>query len=210
MSYPGYPQQPSSYPGQPVGYSGQAGYPSPGAYPQPGPYPQSGSYAQPPYQGYPQQQAYPQQYGQYGYAQPVSYIPGPEQSAPGKKSPILGVVSLLIVAVAGVAAGSSIAAFAADFGQFMIEAIRISGGTEIDPNSPAIQALAEPLVPGFTAQLGFALAGFIGMIMGIVAMAKRRGRLFGLLALLVGIAVPFVLFNIFGSVIVPMLEPYIR
>jgi hypothetical protein len=199
----GYP--PQQAPGQPYGQPsqtqpyGQPPQPSQtqpyGQPPQPS---QTQPYGQPPQQAqpynYPTQQPPTQPYGQQQpYGQPVQgFAPTPSgaygAAAPAKRSSALGAIALAIVVICG--------------GLFTFYLYRV--GVVLGPFAinGTIDTSAQPeLVQEVTSQLGgilplvgslSAIVGFVGWIIGIVATATRRGRGFGVTAIILGILAPII------------------
>lgn len=166
------------------------------------PYPQQG-YGQQPYgQQYGQQQygqqPYGQQpYGQQGYGQqyPVAY-PAPGYAAPEqpRKSPLLGMIAFAVVLLSTIAGAVAMYQLMGPITDLLIA----SGGNTDMLNDPQLQAeLTQRLATEFPLQtillnIGFPL-GLAGWITGIVAAATNRGRLWGVLAIILGVLAPVLL-----------------
>ena len=224
---PGYGQQP------PPGY-GQQPQPGYAQQAQPG-YGQQ--YPQQPYgqqQPYRQQQPYGQQQPQQGYGQqsrPAQSAPpenpyqithyaaqygaaaGPQQLqqagyqtpvAPARKSPILGMVAFGIVLVALV----MVSLAAQPLGTIMADLVLSTGSTQID-SVTATEMLAQR-APVQMAMLNFWLVGFAGWVTGIVAAIIGRGRLWGVLAIVVGTIAPFIMFGVMLAAMMPAISAVAR
>lgn len=188
----------------------------------PGPYGQNPSQGQP--YGYPPQQGQPQPYGQapqagqpYAYpgqpqppyGQPAQgYAPGPNPygtaAAPAKKSSILGILALAIVVVCGVLLSWYMWKIGSVLGDYVT-----NGSLTIDAsNQNEISvAIANQLGAG-VASIGTlsGFAGFVGWILGIIATVTKRGRAFGVMAIVLGVLAPIIAF----VVLFVVLAPYMR
>lgn len=191
----GYPQQ-----GAP-----QQGYPQPGAPQQP--YPQQ-RYGQPaaPQQGYPQPGAPQQPYGQ----QP--YYPTPQQayaqSAPygqvaaAPRSPLLGMIALGVVVVSTVVFGWLMFRLGALMGPMLVTT---SGSvTQSEMTNMLLQQLG---ASGALALNISGYAGFAGWITGIVATVTKRGRAYGVWAIILGILAPFIGIGLMIASMMPYVYP---
>lgn len=165
---------------------GQAGYPQPGqepTYQTP-----QGGYQQSGYQpaGYQQQGGYiPQQpySGYQPYGQPASPYP---QKKP-KLSPLVGIVSLAVVVV-----GSLIVAF--PFGSIDLRLLfQWAEQAQANPNVVVPTQFASMLM-SFSIGASMVFLGFIG---SIIAMALNRGRIWGVVALIAAIILPWLLMMLF-------------
>lgn len=191
---PGYGQNPT--PGQPYGYQPQQ-YGQAQSQPQP--------YGQPPQQahpyGYPAQQAPAQAYGQpaQGYAPMGAYGAAP---APVKKSPILGIISLVVVLVCAGLLGAFMWRIGGVVGQ-----LASSGAVDPD-NQAALQAAVMSELGGIWMLLANVAiyGGFAGWIMGIVATATKRGRGAGIAAIVLGVLAPIVSV----LMVIPAMMPYLQ
>lgn len=179
----GYPpQQPATQPyGQPPQQAQPYGYP-----------PQ-----QPPAQpyGYPGQQPQTQQYGQ----------PAPMAaygSAPTKRSSAMGLIALALVVVCAIALSVSLWHMGGVVGQLAVN------GT-IDPTNQAeLQAALLSEIGGIWIVLidGSALLGFVGWVLGIVAVATARGRAFGVVTIILGVLAPIAAFVAMFAALAPYLS----
>ncbi|MGV8909261.1 MAG: hypothetical protein ACOH1Y_09785 [Propionicimonas sp.] len=211
----GYGQQ---YP-PPQGYAQQ--YP-PQAYGQPQQYPPqtygqqpAQTYGQQPVQTYgqPPQQAQPNPYEITHYAAQYGNQPQPQypQAAyqapvgPPKKSPVLGMASFGIVLVCLVIvciAGSPV-------GMVVSDLVLATGSATIDQTTLG-QLLTERVpVQLMMLNVGSTL-GFAGWIAGIVAAVSRRGRLWGVLAIVVGTLAPFIMGAVMAVAMMPALAAVAR
>lgn len=167
--YAGQQNQPGYAAGQsPYGQSSsQYGYGQPAAYPQQ-PYPQQGS----------GQQVYAVQPG-YGSAQ-TAY-----QAQPATRSPLLGMISLGVVVVCGVL-----------MAYLFYRAGDIAGGlmATSGPRLDQEQLQAELMARMSTVELMLwnftMLGGMAAWICGIVATATKRGRGYGIWAIVLGVLAP--------------------
>ncbi len=181
--------QNSGQPTQTYGQPSQGGYgqPSQGGYGQPGP-----------------GQAYPQQYGQAQYPaqQPYGYPPQPYQAAAKPKgSPILGALAL-----GGVLACLALMGWSSwNIGQVMGDLMATYG-----PGVSQSQLEAEMMRRVSTTDLNVfgasMLGGLAAWIAGIVATATRRGRAYGVWAIILGIAAPFIAMGVMVMAMMPYLN----
>ena len=170
-----------------------------GAYPQsqPAPGPYTGPYAQTgqPAQQYPS--AYGQQpYGAYGQPYPTTSYPGAPVKA--KKSPVLGIVALAVVAmslIVGIFALQPVMAV-------MASVIAQSGLETVDQDYLAEVLVANAAGPAMILNI-VSLVGFAGFVTGIVAIVVNRGRLWGVLATVLGILAPIVLLAVMLMALMP-------
>ena len=166
-------------------YGAQPPYGAQSPYAQQGQQPYPGGYAQHPQSAY--QQA-PQPYP-YGYAAqpPASY------QRPQQRSSLLGLIALAVVAVTAIVG----VVLAFNFGHALSSVLIATGIDPTDPNAaqqlqdnPAFRQFALSNA-GAVNGIGFAsLAGIAGWVVGIVAAATRRGRLWGIVAIILGILAP--------------------
>ena len=204
------------------GYGQQ--YPQPGygqQYPQPygQQYPQPGYGQQQPQQGYgqpsrPAQSAQPEnpyqithyaaQYGAAGAPQQLSQAGYRTTADPAKKSPILGIAAFGVVLVALVV----VCIAAQPLGSIMADLVLSTGSTQID-SVTATEMLAQR-APVQMAMLNFWLVGFAGWVTGIVAAIIGRGRLWGVLAIVVGTIAPFIMFGVMLAAMMPAISAVAR
>lgn len=193
MSQP--PQDPyrSTDPSQtPKGYPQQQGWGTPQGY-QPQGYGQAPQgYGQAP-QGYgqaPQEYGQPAQgYGQspYGYgapqpgaAQPYGY-PAAAPAAPAEKSRTLGLVGFGLVVLATIIGCVAIVPMMTLIGQYMVA----NNLNTVDQDEMLM--ILQSGAPGTMIALNLAsFVGFAGWVIGIVATAMKRGRMWGVLAIILG------------------------
>lgn len=132
--------------------------------------------------GYPPQPYAPQQYA------PAPYPPRPGSSGP--RSPVLGYVALGVVVLAtlGSLAGGWLT---------IQDAASVLAGSEytgLPDRGDLEQALIGPIsVVGASSTLGFA-----GWVAGIVAAATNRGRVAGIVAIVVGVIAPVLIWGYIG------------
>lgn len=186
----GYGQHPQGYPQQPQGYGQQGGY----GQPAPG-------YQQ---QGYPQQDYGQAAYG--GYGGTGMY----QQGEPEERPATLGLVAMSIVVIAAVVL--SVVSFMV--GQEIGELFASTGldPENVDPdvlaNDPQFREWAARAQSQWTILTLSVLAGLVGWIMSIVAAATRRGRAFGIVGIIVGVAAPLVAFAVFFGGMWPFLAQF--
>ncbi|MFV0451658.1 MAG: hypothetical protein ACK5LS_05340 [Propioniciclava sp.] len=201
--YPTAPVDPQAWPaggaGQP-GYDpqayGQPNYAAASPYGQPVPDPQAYPYAQPQGygpQGYPQQPGYdPQHHPAPAYPtanQPYAAASVGAATAPAPRSPMLGMISLGVVVLMTVLLCVSSFQMGVGTGDFLL-AYGLAASQNPDPTDPRIIALGEQLT--IWSYLGglASVAGLAAWIAGIVAMARRSGRGWGLFAVILGVLAP--------------------
>jgi len=194
---PGYGQTPP--PGQPYGYPPQQ--PATQPYGQPPQQPATQPYGQPPQQAqpfaYPPQQppaqpySYPtQQAPTQPYGQPVQgFAPTPMAAygaPPAKRSPILGIIGLALVVICGIVLTVGLWRMGGLLGQ-----LAVNGTVEINSQAQLQEAVYGQL-GGVWALLvnGSGLLGFAGWILGIVAVATKRGRVLGVVTIILGVLAP--------------------
>jgi hypothetical protein len=225
---PGYGQTPP--PDQPYGYPPQQ---APQPYGQPPQQPGAQPYGQPPQQpatqpyGQPPQQPGTQPYGQqpqqmpaqpYGYppqqpptqpyGQPVQgFAPTPSgaygaTAAPVKKSPVLGMIALAIVVICGVVLSLYVWRVGSVAGPYAV-----NGALDTSTQPQLMQDVVSQLGAWVTLGSISGIAGFIGWILGIVAVATKRGRAFGVMAIILGILAPIIAAVVFFVTIAPYLQP---
>jgi len=194
---PGYGQTPP--PGQPYGYPPQQGPNQPYGPPQqaPNPYGQANQpYGQPP-QGPNQPYGQPQQGPNQPYGQPQrGFVPtsptGAYGTPPVKRSPILGIIALAVVVICAVVLSMYLWQVGGIAGQVAVN------GTIDTSNSAELQALVLSQLGGWSLIGSLsAFLGFVGWIIGIVAVATKRGRAFGVVTIILGVLAPFVALGAF-------------
>ena len=213
----GYGQTPP--PGQPYGYPPQQGPNQPYGQPQqaPNPYGQANQpYGQPPQgpnQPYGQPQQAPNQpYGQppqapNPYGQPQQgFVPTSPTRAygtpPAKRSPILGIIALLVVLICGVVLSMSLFRMGGLLGQ-----LAVNGTVEISSQTQLQEEVLSQLGGIWTLLVyGSGLLGFVGWIVGIVAVATKRGRAFGVVTIILGVIAPIAAFAAMFAAMAPYLS----
>jgi hypothetical protein len=181
---PGYGQTPP--PGQPYGFPPQQAPNQQYGQPQQGPNPY-GQANQP----YGQQ---PPQAPNQPYGQPQQgFVPAPAMGAygspPAKRSPILGIIALVVVVICAVVLTMFLWQVGGIAGQVAVN------GTIDTSNSAELQALILSQLGGWSvigSLSGF--LGFVGWIIGIVAVATKRGRAFGVVTIILGVLAPIAAF----------------
>ena len=188
---PGYGQTPS--PGQPYGYPPQQGPNQPYGQPQqaPNPYGQANQpYGQPPQgpnQPYGQPPQAPNPYGQPQQGFVPTSPTGAYGTPPAKRSPILGIIALAVVVICAVVLSMYLWQVGGIAGQVAVN------GTIDTSNSAELQALVLSQLGGWSLIGSLsAFLGFVGWIIGIVAVATKRGRAFGVVTIILGVLAPFV------------------
>ena len=201
---PQYGQTPP--PGQPYGYPPQQ--PATQPYGQPPQQMPTQPYGQPPQQAPSQPYAYPTQQGPnqpYGrpqqapnpYGQPQrGFVPtsptGAYGTPPAKRSPILGIIALAVVVICAVVLSMYLWQVGGIAGQVAVN------GTIDTSNSAELQALVLSQLGGWSLIGSLsAFLGFVGWIIGIVAVATKRGRAFGVVTIILGVLAPFVALGAF-------------
>jgi hypothetical protein len=186
---PGYGQTPP--PGQPYGYPPQQGPNQPYGQPQqaPNPYGQANQpYGQPPQgpnQPYGQPPQAPNPYGQ----PQQGFVPTSPTRAygtpPAKRSPILGIIALAVVVICAVVLSMYLWQVGGIAGQVAVN------GTIDTSNQAELQALVLSQLGGWSLIGSLsAFLGFVGWIIGIVAVATKRGRAFGVVTIILGVLAP--------------------
>ena len=185
----GYGQTPP--PGQPYGYPPQQGPNQPYGQPQqaPNPYGQANQpYGQPPQgpnQPYGQPPQAPNPYGQ----PQRGFVPTSPTRAygtpPAKRSPILGIIALAVVVICAVVLSMYLWQVGGIAGQVAVN------GTIDTSNQAELQALVLSQLGGWSLIGSLsAFLGFVGWIIGIVAVATKRGRAFGVVTIILGVLAP--------------------
>ena len=175
-----YGQPPQQMPTQPYGQPPQQAPAQPYAYP-----PQQGPTQ--PY-GYPPLQAPTQPYGQpvQGFAPTGAGAYG-ATAAPVKRSPVLGTIALALVVICGVIFTFYLYRLGAVAGPYAVD-----GTLDTSTQPQLVQDVANQL--GVLSTLGGAsgLVGFVAWVLGIVATVTKRGRAFGVMAIILGILAPII------------------
>ena len=186
----GYGQTPP--PGQPYGYPPQQGPNQPYGQPQqaPNPYGQANQpYGQPPQgpnQPYGQPPQAPNPYGQPQRGFVPTSPTGAYGTPPAKRSPILGIIALLVVLICGVVLSVGLFRMGGLLGQ-----LAVNGTVEISSQTQLQEAVLSQLGGIWTLLVyGSGLLGFVGWIIGIVAVATKRGRAFGVVTIILGVLAP--------------------
>src|SRR5664280_2550309 len=188
---PGYGQTPP--PGQPYGFPPQQGPNQPYGQPQqaPNPYGQANQpYGQPP-QGPNPPSGQPPQAPNQPYGQPQrGFVPtsptGAYGTPPAKRSPILGIIALLVVLICGVVLSVSLFRMGGLLGQ-----LAVNGTVEISSQTQLQEEVLNQLGGIWTLLIyGSGLLGFVGWILGIVAVATKRGRALGVVTIILGVLAP--------------------
>ena len=191
---PQYGQTPP--PGQPYGYPPQQAPTQPYGQPQqaPNPYGQANQpYGQPP-QGPNQPYGQPQQ----------GFVPtaGAYGTPPAKRSPILGIIALLVVLICGVVLSVSLFRMGGLLGQ-----LAVNGTVEISSQTQLQEEVLSQLGGIWTLLVyGSGLLGFVGWIVGIVAVATKRGRAFGVVTIILGVIAPIAAFAAMFAAMAPYLS----
>jgi hypothetical protein len=222
QQYPqqGYGQPPQQY-GQPQ-YGQQYPQPAYGQPPQPPQLPQQYGqpqqppqpYGQQPQQGYaprpqPSQQENPYQIthwaAQYGNQteEPVQYQQSP-YTVPGQKaakSPLLGMIAFGVVLLCLVL----VSVAAQPIGEIFSNLILATGSTSVDQTTLTQLLMEQAPMQVMMMNIG-STVGFAGWIAGIVAAVAGRGRLWGVLAIVVGTLAPIIMFAVMITAMLPALS----
>ena len=181
MSYP-QQQNPGQGPTGPSGYE-QSGYGQSG-YGQSGPggsgYGQSG-----PGSGYGQSGPGAQGYGQasYGTQTPAVHV----QQQPSKRSPLLGMIALGIVVICAVALSISMWTIGDGVG-----GLAASGALDAQDQDATTRAVQERFAGPAAIMSTAALVGTAGWVAAIVATATNRGRVLGIVGIILGVLAPII------------------
>ena len=211
---PGQPDQSEwGQPGTQAGYG--AGGQQPAGYPQQS-YPQQ-SYPQQSYpqQGYSQdgyQQAYPQQsYPQQGYqapGYPAAYpqtMPygqaGPYAQAEQPRSPLLGMISLGVVVICTVIFGWVMFRMGA-----LLAPVLVTNAGAATQQQMTQELLDRLGATGLLLLNVSTYGGFAAWITGIVATATKRGRSYGIWAIIIGALAPFIGFGLMLAALMPYIN----
>lgn len=135
-------------------------------------------------QSFPAQQPYtPQQ--PYAANQHWSQNPTP----PIQRSNVLGIVGLLVVVLATGAVVAAAWSIGQGLGEFLVDLAQT--GVPRDPdalvNDPRTMAYAETAAGPIGAAVLSCIVGLVGWIISIVATATRRGRVFGIVGIVLGV-----------------------
>src|SRR5664280_244218 len=178
--------QPPQGPNQPYGQPPQ-GPNQPYGQPPQGP---NQPYGQPP-QGPNQPYGQPPQAPNQPYGQPQrGFVPtsptGAYGTPPAKRSPILGIIALLVVLICGVVLSVSLFRMGGLLGQ-----LAVNGTVEISSQTQLQEEVLNQLGGIWTLLIyGSGLLGFVGWILGIVAVATKRGRALGVVTIILGVLAP--------------------
>jgi hypothetical protein len=133
------------------------------------------------------------------YQNPPAFpmAPGPygimDYPTPIKKSPTLGVVGLALVVLAGIGTLIAMLKLMAAYVAIMVQTYgpNMSNWNTSNPRftEAQIATLNSPTL--FVVLAG--LVGLSGLVVSIVATATNRGRIFGILGIIFGVVLPFVL-----------------
>ncbi len=192
---PAAPQQGQPYPQghAPQGYGSQ-GYGQ--SYPAQGsgqPYPGQGYGQVPSYQG---QQGYPATYPAQPYGQPAA-----QQTAAPARSPLLGMISLGVVVVCGVLLSYLFYRLGGMVGDVMTTVGPRPSQAELQVELTKRISAVESLLLN-VAMLG----GLGGWICGIVAAATKRGRAYGVWAIILGVVAPILAVVLMVMSMMPYLD----
>jgi hypothetical protein len=203
---PGYGQTPP--PGQPYGYPPQQGPNQPYGQPQqpPNPYGQANQpYGQPPQgpnQPYGQPPQAPNPYGQPQRGFVPTSPTGAYGTPPAKRSPILGIIALLVVLICGVVLSVGLFRMGGLLGQLAVD-----GTVEISSQAQLQEAVLSQMGIWNLLVYGSGILGFVGWIIGIVAVATKRGRAFGVVTIILGVLAPIAAFVAMFVAMAPYLQP---
>ena len=188
--------------GDPHAQQGQ--YPQDQYRPQ-GQFPQQGQYPQPGQSGYPgqnptgpgwsqQQQPYGPGYG--GYA-----------AVPAERSSMLGIIGLVVVLLAMGALIAAAWSFGSGLTVFILDlaATGVPRSESELMNDPRIIAYAESVGGTVVGLLLSGLVGLVGWIISIVATATRRGRVPGIIGIVLGVLSVPIAYAVFNWALAPAL-----
>ena len=127
-----------------------------------------------------------------GYSAPAGGYQAPEPAQP--KSPLLGIIAVLLAAVAAVLAPllSGIAGY--QIGSGMPSILQ-----DMDNVGDDLSFLAPVRDQVLWGEIGFwvgTLTGIAAIVLGIMAIAQRKGRGWGIAALIVGVIAPIIFFMV--------------
>lgn len=185
----------------PYGQNPYAGAPSPYGAPAPTQAPYGAQQPNP----YGAPNPYAAQNPNSGYGQPVApnpyaYAPAAAGAGavPARRSSLLGIIALVVVAVCGVAGialsyqfGHAYALVAAQLGISTQGPTPSTAELQNDPRFAAFVTTQMGVIQGIMA---VCVAGLVGWVLAIVATATRRGRAFGIIGIILGIAAPIGMF----------------
>lgn len=150
------------------------------------PYPSSSAPGYPP--------GYPPAYSPESPLPPAPAYPsaGSYSAVPQKKSPVLAIIGLCLVGVCAIIfCISSYSLFNVYFNLFGTDWV----GTGRTPDTSHLtDAQASQLFAPMTGLILSAAPGIVGFILSIVATAQNKGRIFGIIGIILGIIAPFTLF----------------
>lgn len=200
----GDPNQPPAGPSQPdYGYPGSSTGSSQSGY-------TPSNYSETPYGGQPASapsSSEPQGYGappQQGHQPQVYGYGAPGPAAPARK-PTMGISAFVLTVVATI----FYCVFSVLTGNAAVELYEVMGTIDLDSsdaaNLPPEAQNAVLAMSGFmVAQAIPALIGLVGFILGIVAAATGRGRVWGVVAIVLGVLGPIIGFMVFSFTLAPI------
>jgi hypothetical protein len=201
----GYGQQPPAYGQQPLAYGQQPqqGY---GQAPAPQAYGQQG-------QPQPGQQDNPYQITHYAAQYGTTPPPTPQVQPPSayspydrtRKSSLLGMIAFGIVIVCLVLVCVS----AGPIGTVFADLVLATGTTNLDQTTLTQLLMEQAPLQVMLMNVG-STVGFGGWVTGIVAAVMGRGRLWGVLAIIVGTLAPFIMAGVMMAAMLPALEAVSR
>lgn len=162
--------------------------PAPPIPPAPGGHAVQPPYPQPVYQSPPG--AYTAPVG--GYSAPAGAYQPPQPASP--KSPVLGVIAFIASLVAAVVMPILAGVAAYQIG-FQLPAIM----SEVDTAASDLSILSPVRDQVLMGEIGFwigTLLGIVAIVVGIVAIARRQGRAWGIVALIIGVLGPVIFFTV--------------
>ena len=152
--------------------------------------------------GFPPQQGPNQPYGQPQRGFVPTSPTGAYGTPPAKRSPILGIIALLVVLICGVVLSVGLFRMGGLLGQ-----LAVNGTVEISSQTQLQEEVLSQLGGIWTLLVyGSGLLGFVGWIVGIVAVATKRGRAFGVVTIILGVLAPIAAFAAMFTAMAPYLS----
>lgn len=160
---------------------------------------------------------YGQQHQPYGqpqdpYTQPgAPYQPGYgnpyAHAAPEDRSSVLGIIGMGLVVAATLILAFLAWTFGKSFGEFVLEVASGSYMTEEEVlNDPRTQQWLQSAMGNIAGMLAISVAGLTGWIVSIVATVQRRGRVFGIVGIILGVLALGLAYGTFMAGWLPVME----
>lgn len=204
-----YPQNPNDQPSPPNPYNhpttqGGYGQPPQGQYGQP---PTQGQYGQPPQGQYGQPRPYVHSPSQMpyapGYAQPYTQVP-----PPGPRSSVLGVIGFGVVLAATVALSVLAWVLGQALGEYILELVASGAAMNEEEllNDPRTQLWVQSATGTVLGMAAASVAGLAGWIVSIVAAVQKRGTVFAILGIILGVLALGIAYAVFVAGLAPAME----